>query len=133
MSEQSWKKSKIKAMVWAPVYATESAESVEKAITNIFPDARLSFEEDKLTGDASLDKLQELLRKQKIRDSARTVLLNSKRGNKIEFDLNKQVAFVGKVNFGRSSLGSIHVCIETVEPDELIDWLTSSNEVKNED
>ncbi|MDI6888830.1 MAG: RNA-binding domain-containing protein [Methanocellales archaeon] len=133
MPEQSWKESKVKVRVWAPVYATESVERVKKVVTNIFPDARLRFEEDKLTGDASLDKLQELLRKQKIRDSARTVLLNCKKGNKIEFDLNKQVAFVGKVNFGSSSLGSIHVSIETVNPDELIDWLASSSEVKHED
>jgi len=133
MSEQSWKESKIKVRIWAPVYATESVESVERAITNIFPDARLSFEEDTIIGDASLDKLRELFRKQKIRDSARTVLINSKKGNKIEFDLNKQVAFVGKANLGMGSLGSIHVSIETGDPDELIDWLTSSGEVKHED
>ncbi len=133
MSERSWKESKVKVRVWAPVYATESVESVEKAITNIFPDAQLSFEEDKLTGDASLDKLQKLLRKQKIRDSARPVLLNSKEGNKIEFDLNKQVAFVGKANFEKGSLGGIHVSIETGDPDGLIDWLTSASEVKHED
>ncbi len=131
MSEQPWKG--LRTKVWAPVYATESVESVEKAITNIFPDARLNFEENKLIGDASLDKLQELLRKQKIRNSARTVLLNSKRGDKIEFDLNKQVAFVGKVNLEKGPLGSIHVSVETDDPEELIGWLASSSEVKHED
>lgn len=103
-------------------------ESVDRAITNIFPDAQLEFKDVTnrqclLIGTASLDKLRELLIKQNILDSARAELFNGRTENGIEFELNKQVAFVGKANFGESSLGDIHVSIECEDTEELIYWL----------
>ncbi|MCD5409960.1 MAG: hypothetical protein LRZ87_04285 [Methanocellales archaeon] len=115
-------------MVSAPVHPTELVESVDRAITNIFPDAQLEFKDVTnrqclLIGTASLDKLRELLMKQNILDSARAELFNSISGNRIEFKLNKQVAFMGKANFGESSLGDIRVSIECENPEEVIYWL----------
>ncbi|MDI6859074.1 MAG: RNA-binding domain-containing protein [Methanocellales archaeon] len=123
----------MKVTVSAFVHPTESIESVERAIKNIFPDALLRLEKgekNKLVGTASLQRLQELLRRQKIRDTARMELLNSKVGDKIEFVLNKQVAYVGKVNFGEDSLGGICVSIEAEDVEKLIDWLVSKTEDK---
>lgn len=123
----------MKVTVSAFVHPTESIESVERAIKNIFPDALLQLEKgekNKLVGTASLQRLQELLRRQKIRDTARMELLNSKVGDKIEFVLNKQVAYVGKVNFGEDSLGGICVSIEAEDVEKLIDWLVSKTEDK---
>ncbi len=70
-----------------------------------------------------MDKLRELFMKQNILDSVRAELFNGRSGNRIEFRLNKQVAFVGKANFGESSLGDIHVSIECEHTEELIYWL----------
>ena len=123
----------MKVTVSAFVHPTESIEKVERAIKNIFPDALLRLEKgekNKLVGTASLQRLQELLRKQKIRDTARTELFKSKAGDKIEFVLNKQVAYVGKVNFGKDSLGGICVSIEAEDAEKLIDWLVSKTEDK---
>ncbi|MDD4898513.1 MAG: AAA family ATPase [Methanocellales archaeon] len=119
------------ATVSAAIHPTELMENVEIAIKNIFPDALLQLEKDgnnRLVGKASLQRLQELLKKQKIRDTARMELFKSWVGGRIEFILNKQVAYIGKVNFGESSLGSIYVSIETEDAEKLIDWLTYRSE-----
>ncbi|MFC1787247.1 RNA-binding domain-containing protein, partial [Halobacteriota archaeon] len=119
------------AAVSAPVHPTELTENVENAIKNIFPDALLQLkksEGNRLVGMASLQRLQELLRKQNIRDTARMELFKSRTGNRIEFVLNKQVAYIGKLNFGEDSLGGIYVSIETEDVEKLIDWLTLRSE-----
>ena len=76
----------------------------------------------------SLDLLFDLLRQQRILDVARKTLRNNTIGNSTFFYLNKQVAFVGKLNFcdeeGESPLGPIRVEIEYDNIDHLIDWLT---------
>ncbi len=119
------------AAVSAPVHPTELIENVENAIKNIFPDALLCLKKNggnRLVGMASLQRLKELLRKQKIRDTARMELFRSITENGIEFILNKQVAHIGKLNFGEDSLGGIYVSIETDEVGKLIDWLTLRSE-----
>lgn len=119
--------------VSALVYPTEVQEKVATAVTNLFP-----FElhpEDfgipRLYGEGnlvSLRKLHQLLREYRILDTARQVLLTGIEGNTSQFRLNKQVAFVGKVNFpaGEESLGSIYVEISADNREDLmkvIDWL----------
>lgn len=84
---------------------------------NLFPEARLE-ETETLKGPAgSLDRFAELLRRQRIRDSSREVLLGSIRGRRMVFHLNKQAAFVGRVSFSaHAPLGDIRV---TVVSDDL--------------
>jgi len=117
----------------ALVYPTEIEESVRTAITNIFPvDLNLrNFGTPQLYGEGgieSLRRLHTLLREFRILDAARRILINGMEGNNTQFRLNKQVAFVGKVNFpaGEESLGSIHVEISADNTEDLImiiDWL----------
>jgi predicted RNA binding protein with dsRBD fold (UPF0201 family) len=119
------------ATVSAPLNPTELTENVEIAIKNIFPDAFLQLEKDgrnRLVGTASLQRLKELLKKQKIRDTARMELFKCRTVNGIEFILNRQVAYIGKLNFGEDSLGGIYVSIETDDVEKLIDWLTLRSE-----
>ena len=74
----------------------------------------------------SLSRFAELLRRQKIRDAARRVLLKGVRGDgAMVFRLNKQAAFVGKVSFsgGESPLGDISVLVEQPGIVELIDGI----------
>ncbi len=77
---------------------------------------------------SSLEKLYELLRKQRILDVARKTLRNGIVEQTTIFYVNKQVAFVGKINFcdeiGESPLGPIRVELEHKNIDQLIDWLT---------
>ncbi len=80
------------------------------------------------TSYSSLGKLYELLRQQRILDVARKTLRNGIVGQATIFYVNKQVAFVGKINFcdeiGESPLGPIRVELEHKNIDHLIDWLT---------
>ncbi len=63
-----------------------------------------------------------LLREFRILDTSRRIFMNGMEGNTIQFRLNKQVAFVGKVNFpvGEESLGSIHVEISSDNEEDLM-------------
>lgn len=115
--------------VEAEVKSTEAREKVEAAIKRIFPTLELSLVGSSLVGESSsvesLDRLHQLLRQQAIRDSARSVMLRSRRDNIVRFMLNRQVAFVGKVSFtgGESPLGPIIVTLEAPDIERLIDYL----------
>lgn len=115
--------------VEAEVKSTEAREKVEAAIKRIFPTLELSLVGRSLVGESnsveSLDRLHQLLRQQAIRDSARSVMLRSRRDNIARFMLNRQVAFVGKVSFtgGESPLGPIVVTLEAPDIERLIDYL----------
>ena len=114
---------------------TEDSEIVKRAVENVFgqvnfeikPQQRGSLLTAETKGLDGLTKLQNLLRRERIRAAARGVLFEGLRGNSITFYLNKQVAFVGHVSFsepvGESPLGPIKVEIHCDNPKELIDWL----------
>ncbi len=124
---------KVMVKVSSLVYPTEMQEKVIKAITNLFP-IELHLDEfgiPRLYGEGDLDSLRLLhvhLREERILDTARHILLTGIEANTTQFRLNKQVAFVGKVNFpaGEESMGSIYVELSTENREELlklIDWL----------
>jgi predicted RNA binding protein with dsRBD fold (UPF0201 family) len=127
-----------KVRVFAPVNPTEVQEKVEQAILNFFP-VTLELQEDSipgLYGEGDLESLRRLhlrLREERILDTARRLFLNWREGNMTGFSLNKQVAYIGKLNFpaGEESLGSINVEISADNEDELltiIDWLAPNTE-----
>lgn len=119
--------------VSALVHPTEIEEKVKTAISNIIP-VELHSEDfgiPRICGEGdqeNLRNLHRLLREMEILDTARNILLSGIDGNATQFRLNKQVAYVGKVNFpaGEESLGSIYVEICAGHREELmniIDWL----------
>jgi len=75
----------------------------------------------------SLKKLHDLLRRQRILDTARNLLLRKVREGTITLSLNKQAAYQGFVSFAEgeleSPLGTINITIVSENPEELIDWL----------
>ncbi|MBK5112990.1 MAG: hypothetical protein KGD59_08210 [Candidatus Heimdallarchaeota archaeon] len=77
---------------------------------------------------SALEKLYELVRKQRILDVSRKTLRNNIVGQSTIFYVNKQVAFIGKINFcdeiGESPLGPIRVELEHEKIEQLVDWLT---------
>ena len=123
----------ISVKISAPVNPTEMQEKVEKAISNFFPvELELQGSEiPALVGEGDLESLRTLhlrLREERILDTARKIFLNGIEGDTTKFRLNKQVAYIGKLNFpaGKESLGSIHVEISAQNLNELflvIDWL----------
>ena len=115
--------------VESPVYPTEDAAKVKAACLNVFPDLAFTAGADGIVGEGSdLDRLRELVRNQKIRDTARDVLVRGRRGFVVRFSLNKQAAFVGRVNFagGTAPLGDIAVVLEDPDTDALIEHLAES-------
>lgn len=107
----------------APLNPTENLHKVEKAILNLFPDASIIHTQNKISATSkSVVRFSELLRTQRIRDAARSILLRNMRGTKTEFNMNKQVAYIGKISFaeGRSILGDIFVSIKNENLESLI-------------
>jgi hypothetical protein len=119
----------LKLRVEAEVRATEDRAKVEAAVNRIFPALKLNLVGDRLIGEStdirSLDRLHQLLRLQAILDSARKIMRAGRRGNIVEFMLNKQVAAVSKVSFtdGESPLGPIVVTLDAPDIEHLIDYL----------
>ena len=113
--------------VETPVRPSEDEAKVRTAMLNIFPDLDVRREGGKLVGTGtSLAKFGQLLKRYRIRDAARGVLV---RGMKSEsttiFRLNKQAAFMEKVGFAdlESPLGEISVRIESDSLLSLMDSL----------
>jgi len=98
---------------------------VRTALANLFPDLRISRDDDVIEGETgSLERLKELIRNQRIRDTTRKQLLAARRGTLLRVSLSKQAAAVGRVNFsGGSPLGDIDVEIESDDLDGVIDDL----------
>jgi hypothetical protein len=119
----------VRLRVEAEVRLTEDTAKVERAIKNIFPTLELTKIENKLVGEsskvASLDRLHQLLRLQAILDAARNVMRKGMLGNTTRLMLNKQAAFVSKVNFtnGEAPLGPIVITLEAPDIERLIDYL----------
>jgi predicted RNA binding protein with dsRBD fold (UPF0201 family)/shikimate kinase len=117
--------------VSALLFPTEVEERVRKAVESVFPGARLTLIKkegyvDRLEGKApSLDALHDLLRRQKILDTARHSFFSGLKGKEISVQLNKQAALMGYVNFldHEVALGGIYVTVEADEPELIIDWL----------
>ncbi len=91
---------RVEVEVETDIHPTEDVDKVVQAVKNIFPDADISIEEGKLRAKAwDLRKFRDLLRRQRILDTARTELLKGMSGNEITILLNKQTAYVSKINF----------------------------------
>lgn len=123
-------KESIATTVSALVFPTEPEEKVGHAIENIFPGAKLHFIQqkgyvDRLEGTAGLGHLHELLRKQQILDTARSAMYKDLKDDEISFELSKQAAYMGELNFldHDVALGGINVNIKFKDPMLIIDWL----------
>ena len=112
--------------IYTPVHPSEDPEKVRSAIEKLFPDAEITEVDGGFEAEAdNLDRFSKQIRKQKILDTTRSVMMRGSRrgGIRTTFYLNKQVAFMGKVSFTeeRAILGSIKVKVEDDDIDALID------------
>jgi len=120
------------------VRPTEDESKVRRALKNIFTlkdsDIKsvdignnyklLVVESRKLT---LLFRLYELLRQERILDTARSIMLSLKRGDMLTLKLHKQSAYAGHISFisydEESPLGPITLTIVSDKLGEIIDWL----------
>lgn len=108
----------------APIRPTEDAAKVAAAITSLFPGAAVETTATEARAEGlALDRLRELVRSQRIPDTARGVMLAglSEDGLRARFKLGKQAAAAGRAHFGpiREPLGELEVELEGSEPTEV--------------
>jgi predicted RNA binding protein with dsRBD fold (UPF0201 family) len=107
--------------ITAPVKATEVTDRVADAITNLFPEATVSTNPGELVAEAhSMDHFSQCLHKQQILDTARGEFFATLEGDTFSFELKKQAAFKGVVNFSvgkPGELGDLSVRVRVHEPD----------------
>jgi predicted RNA binding protein with dsRBD fold (UPF0201 family) len=121
--------------ITCPTNSTEDLEKVCSAITNLFPDAQILEKEKCIEAETTdLALFIERLRDQKIRDTARHVLSKSITGDKLEFHLNKQAAFVSKINFtdGDSVLGDILITVTDNDIMSVVEHMTQTHKSTEE-
>lgn len=107
--------------ITAPVYDTEVTDRVADAIENLFPGADPTLQHGELTATVhDLEHFSELLHRQEILDTARGVFFDTRQGDSFSFQLKKQPAFQGVVNFAVETppeLGTISTRVRVEEPD----------------
>ncbi len=129
----------ITVYIEAEINPTEDPEKVKKAVENVVWNAEYTVKPQKTRsllvaeaeGTDSLTKIHNLLRRERIRDAARTVLSGGLSEKNLVFYLNKQVAYAGHLSFSdpeetESPLGPIKVEIRCDKPRELVEWLTKT-------
>ncbi len=130
---------KVTLQIEADINPTESEEKVKRAIENVFGIVETKVEPlyrgvrifATVKGPEALTRLRNLLRRERIRTAARTVLVRGIDHNTLSFCINKQVAYAGHLSFcqeeSESPLGPIRVKIECENPRWFIDWMTSES------
>jgi len=128
----------INVTVEATVNPTEDESKVQHALLNIFPNAKVehSKRDDVITlriqglGFKFLSTFRNIIRQERIRDTARRILMSKVEGDRIIIFLHKQAAFVGRISFcapeGESPLGPISIKIVTPSPESVVDYLAAT-------
>jgi predicted RNA binding protein with dsRBD fold (UPF0201 family) len=125
---------KVNVQITAPVYPTEVTDRVADAVRNVFPEAEIEQREGELVGTArSMERFSELLHEREILDTARDQLYAERRDDVVSFDLKKQAAFEGLVNFAvgkPDEIGELHVRVRIEEPsvEEYVDHVAPRTE-----
>lgn len=113
-----------------PVSHTEDPERVIAALEEVFPSAEIEHQHGELIARAhEIERLSELINKQRIQETARATLLEAIEGDTISFAISKQAAHAGVVNFALddpAELGDIHIHIRVDQPSpaQLVEFMT---------
>ena len=111
----------VDVQITAPVNPTEVTDRVADAIHNLFPEAEIESHPGELLATChTVDRFSELLHEQAILDTARGQFFAGQEGDTFTFELKKQAAFRGRVNFAvgsGSELGELVVHVRVNEPD----------------
>ena len=111
----------VEVEVTAPVMRTEVPERVAAAIRELFPGAEPVERHGELTATVhDLEQFSELLHRQAILDTARSVFFRNRQGDRFSFRVKKGPALGGVVNFAvdePGEIGDISVRVTVTEPD----------------
>lgn len=106
--------------ITAPVKPTEVGARVADAVRNLFPNADVEVTSEEVRAEThDVEQFREQLFEQRILDTARGRFREGRTDDGFEFDLKKQAARQGVVNFsvgGEAELGEIHVEVTVHEP-----------------
>jgi predicted RNA binding protein with dsRBD fold (UPF0201 family) len=115
--------------VRARLNPTESPEKVRRAITNIFGGIPLELRGDEyvaeMEGLDSLRNLREHFARERIRDSARPMLMCRAEDNELSFNLNRQAAYMSHLSIYHADkvpMGPIEVKVKG-SPEAAIEYL----------
>ena len=120
--------------ITAPVHDTEVTARVTDAVRNLFPEADPDHREGKLVAEVhTMDGFSQELHRAEILDTARSVFFDDLVGDAFSFDLKKQAAFEGRVNFAvgePAELDDIRVEVTVRAPDaeSYIDYVAPPTE-----
>jgi predicted RNA binding protein with dsRBD fold (UPF0201 family) len=114
----------LRILARATVSPTEDEERVRAALLSLFPGAAVRREDGALVAEPrDLERFRELVRSERIPDSARGVMLAglAEDGLRARFHVGKQAAAAGRAHFGalREPLGSIEVALWSDVPGEV--------------
>lgn len=109
--------------VTARCFPTEDRAKVAEAVAKLFPGAVAQGDDPVVFTADSVEHFAELLKRQRIRAAARSILRRGLSGDSVVFSLNKQVATAGKVSFSEEqhALGDLEVVITADDIEGLID------------
>ena len=116
----------VSVRISCPVFPSEDPEKVRQAVLNIFPDAVLDEGKEGISAvSAGMEHFGDRIRKQKILDTARSVLMKGRRNERTVFYLNKQAAYAGKISFveEKAVLGTLKVTAEAEDITSFIEVL----------
>lgn len=125
-----------RVLVRAEVNSTEDETKVKAAVSNLTGSSvfaktnegkRIILTQE---GDRQLlVSLRGMLRRERILDAARKMMLRGIDKDTVTFCMNKQVALAGHISFcrpsGESPMGPITFCISDDDPYSLIEWLAT--------
>lgn len=123
----------------AAVEPTEDEKKVERALLKLFPSGRAERKTEegntvgvvvRGSGLEFLSALRNLIRQERIRNTARAIFLRSAEERVMRIYLNKQAAFMGRVSFcapmGESPHGPITIAVESDQMQVVIDYLAAN-------
>jgi uncharacterized protein len=123
----------------ATVEPTEDEKKVERSLLKLFPSGMVERRtEDAVTVGLAihgmsldfLSGLRNLIRQERIRNTARMIFLRNAESRILHIYLNKQAAFMGRVSFcapvGESPHGPISIEVESDEMQAVIDYLAAN-------
>ncbi|HDR53839.1 MAG TPA: hypothetical protein ENN60_04210 [archaeon] len=121
----------VRVKVWTRVGPTEDDARVRQAVGTFFPEMKFERVGEKWEGQGEgrevLSEFRNAVWAKKILDTVRGRFIHRIEGNRTEILIHKQAAFVKKLGLvdsdRESSLGAIHVVIESEELEKLVDWL----------
>ena len=114
------------------VNLSEDPDKVRAAITNIFPDCKIKYENYSMVATSesleSFEKIYESIKSRQFQKTYRLALQRHQDGDTTWFYLNKQAAFANKVAIceeaDESPLGPIKVILASKDIDKIIAWLS---------